>query len=68
MNIGQLKRLIEALPDNTPVLHPTHDHSYNGCSANTTTAIYVANENYWSEDFDGQLNEGEVRRNVLVIS
>lgn len=49
MTVGQLKKLLAELPDNTPVLVPAPDHSYRDrVSAGAITALYAVEG--WSED------------------
>lgn len=51
--VGQLKKLLQDVPDDTLVVVPASDHSYREVSASVTTAILDARYDHLSEDFGG---------------
>lgn len=69
LNLKGLRRLIEGLPDDLPIVVPSSDHSYRGIDfATSTTAISAYG--HLSEDHgsDGPpLGPAEKRVKVLVI-
>lgn len=51
MNVGELRKVLEGVPDDLPILMPGHDHSYTPyCRFTVGTARYVKAENYYCED------------------
>ena len=70
MNVGQLRKLLEGLPDDRRVLVPSHDHSYRDCQAERCFARYEGHNN-WGEDFGGtkEFPEDEfgIRMPVIVV-
>lgn len=65
MNVGQLKKIIEDLPPETPVLVPGEDHSYYSGHAWVGTA--VRQDGMWFEDYDTENNPDEVVHTVLIV-
>lgn len=51
-NVGQLKKLIENLPDNMPLVASAFDHQYRTVSACTTEAEPLPRSNYLNEYYD----------------
>lgn len=71
MNVGQLKKLLERVADNTPILLPSSDHSYREADFTVTTAVFDVRRKDWSEDFEYEEHSdsrGLSRRNVIAIS
>lgn len=69
MTVGQLRKIIEKLPDDTRVLAPSADHSFHDVDASASTALYDRRSG-WTEDYgEDQTPEAEFgeRRSVLVI-
>ena len=70
MNVGQLKKALESVPDDTPVVSDAEDHSYREIwGASATTGLLRGK--HWTEDvFVGPLGEKTeygVRMSVFKI-
>ena len=67
MTKQQLLRLIEQLPDNTPILVPAYDHGYREPHAEVTTALRQGG--IWTEDWGEESTpEAEYgKREVVVV-
>ena len=65
---GKLKKLLENVSDDTPVLIPGNNHDYYDAYGEITTALKLKHE--WTEDF-GELDTPEAvygkRTPVLVL-
>lgn len=69
MNVGQLRRLIEGLPDDVVVLRPASDHSYAKADGAIETAGHMKREGLFFEWHGPEhANPGEVPVQALVIS
>jgi len=70
LTVAHLRKLIENLPDDTRVLRPARDHSYEPASGSTGTALYDAESRIWTEDYgEDSTPEAEYgkRHKVLII-
>lgn len=67
MNVGELKKRLAVLSDDTLVLVPGYDRSYNWAHASPTEVIYSTTTKSFSEPGYSTL-DGEVELTVLVIS
>ena len=69
MTVGDLRKAIDGLGDDVPVLVPGLDHSYRPARGRSGTAIFEK-EWGWSEDF-GDMNPTEIteamRKQALII-
>lgn len=66
MNVGQLRELIKNLPDTTPILQVSSDHSYTGVSAEVTTALH--GNGFWTEDHgEGVTPEAEYGKRFQIL-
>ena len=66
MNVGQLRKLIESLPDDTELVVSGPDHSYERAKARVAFAGYVKGDFYeWHGPEHASLGEKEVT--VLVV-
>jgi hypothetical protein len=66
---GELRKMLDGLPDHAPVLAPSSDHSYHPAVAAVGTALYCRQFG-WSEDFDEDLTDPEfadLRRLTALI-
>lgn len=69
MTVGQLRKLIEGMPDGAKVLAPTRDHSYAEPRASRGTALYDRKAG-WTEDHGEESTpEAEYgkRLDVLIV-
>lgn len=70
MTIKDLKKLIDKLPDNMPVLVPSHDHSYRGRLYGFATTAMRDEFGDWTEDHGPEYTSEEdygKRTKVFVI-
>lgn len=71
MNVGQLRKLLEYVSDNTPILLPASDHSYLEADFTVATAVLDVRRKDWMEDFEYEEHSdsrGLSRRNAIIIS
>ena len=67
-NVGDLKRILADLPDNTPVLVPSLDHSYREAEATAGHALYNREHDHWSEWHSAAYADpGEKPTRVLIV-
>ncbi len=67
MTVGKLKKLIQDMPDDLPILAPGSDHSYMPISFFDDTARYDKDENYYCEDHgDEQASPEELQIRALI--
>lgn len=67
MTVGELRQEIEGLPDNTPVLVDSIDHSYRLLDLVFGTARYIKARNYYFEDFgDENAEPDELAIDALI--
>lgn len=50
ITVGKLKSIINGLPDNTPLVTPSPDHSYRFCDIIKDTVLYNSNTKQLTED------------------
>lgn len=70
MNVGALRKLMEGLPDDAPVLTTGSDHSYRAVEAEATTALQDEQHGDWTEDYGEDVTsekEFGKRRKVLIV-
>lgn len=66
----KVKDLLEMLKDadpEMPIVVSGSDHSYDVARAEIITARYVADWLHWSEDWKGDLDAQEERKQVLFV-
>jgi len=67
MTVGELKKLIEKMPDDTPILVPGDDHSYRAATASNCTAL-LERRNQWTEDYGEEMTpEKEYGKRVKAL-
>lgn len=65
--VGALRKALEKLPDDTPVITPGGDHSYYLTSGHATTAL-VNRNGEWTEDYgEEDTPEAEFGKRVKVF-
>lgn len=65
---GELRKLLEGIPDDTKILVPGCDHSYRPGTIVFGEAVYSDKYNHWSESYKSvPLQRGEKRINVLIV-
>lgn len=71
MTVGQLKKLLADVPDDTPVLGPSSDHSYRPVVARIDSGM-LDKKWGWSEDFRDlnppEMEQTSVRKRIVVIT
>lgn len=65
--VGELKKLIENLPDQTRIVVPAPDHSFRFAKVGESTIMYDRASRSLHEDFGDQPDESYVRVTVLVV-
>ncbi len=65
--VGELKKLIENIPDNTVILSPADDHNFDRVGLSIGTALYGSH--IWTEDHGEATPEKEFgkRYDVLIV-
>lgn len=69
MRVGDLKRLLADLPDDTPLLRPAGDHGYREAAVSVGTALREG-RGQWCEDHGEALTPEAVhgpRATVLIV-
>lgn len=67
MNIGQLKKWLENVPDDTILVVPVGDHGYKEVDAGLTTGLRN-HENEWTEDFGEDITpEKEYGKRLMIV-
>ncbi len=68
MTVKELKEAIADLPDDTPLLVPSCDHSYITGTVYIGDVTYWLEHNHWSEYFgDDAMQEGEKKLQACVV-
>lgn len=70
ITVGQLKKMLETVHDDTILVVEGHDHSYRRAEVHVTTAVNEEpskRHGHLSEDFGLELNEGAKRVAVLLV-
>lgn len=70
MNVGELKKKLEKVPDNVILVVPGNDHSYRECEVILTTGLYNNMYGEWIEDFGEEYTpeyEYGTRYQILLI-
>lgn len=69
VTVGDLRRLLENVPDDVPVLTPGPDHSYFGASARLSSAL-LEEGGTWTEDYGEETTPEKVygkRLQAIII-
>jgi hypothetical protein len=66
MKVGQLRKLLENLPDDVSVLVPGHDHSYYEAHCKIGNALFDRKMG-WTEDHESPDKQWGTRLKVIIV-
>jgi hypothetical protein len=67
MKVKELLELLKKADPETTIVVEGGDHSYYEARAWLITARHIPHDNFWSEDWEGELDPEEVRKSALFV-